>query len=210
MIESIYQIIFQLTAQIVEIIRNLGYTGIFIGMTIESSFFPFPSEIILIPAGALVAKNEMSFLMVFLAGVLGSLTGALINYFIASVLGRNAVEFLISRYGKFLFITKDSLKKSDEYFKKHGEITTFIGRLIPGVRQLISLPAGFSRMNLFKFCTFTVLGAGIWSIILISLGYLFGNNVELIKEKTDTLMPVILLFSLIILVIYLFVNKRRR
>ncbi len=210
MIESIYQIIFQLTAQIVEIIRNLGYTGIFIGMTIESSFFPFPSEIILIPAGALVAKNEMSFLMVFLAGVLGSLTGALINYFIASVLGRNAVEFLISRYGKFLFITKDSLKKSDEYFKKHGEITTFIGRLIPGVRQLISLPAGFSRMNLFKFSTFTVLGAGIWSIILISLGYLFGNNVELIKEKTDTLMPVILLFSLIILVIYLFVNKRRR
>ena len=157
-------------------INQIGYLGIFLGMTLESSFIPFPSEIIMIPAGALVAQGQMSFLIVFFMGLLGSLTGALINFFLALFLGRTTIDFFVDKYGRFIFISQDKLKKSDDYFKKYGEITTFVGRLIPVIRQLISLPAGFSKMNLKKFCAFTSLGAGLWSLILISVGYFFGNN----------------------------------
>lgn len=189
------------------IIKELGYIGIFIGMTIESSFFPFPSEIILIPAGALVAKGEMTFLFVFLAGLLGSLLGALINYFLALFLGRAAANVLVAKYGKFLFLSEKKLKKSDNYFKKHGQVTTFIGRLIPGIRQLISLPAGFSKMNLFKFCLFTAIGAGLWTAILIYIGYLFGNNYEMIKQN---LTLILLLFSFIVAIIYILIRRKRK
>ena len=198
MIEFFNQIVEGLLA----IIAKFGYLGIFIGMTIESSFFPFPSEIIMIPAGALIAKGEMVFIWVFLAGLLGSLAGALINFFLAFYLGRRTINFLILKYGKFFLLGKKGLERSDIYFKKHGEITTFLGRLIPVVRQLISLPAGFSKMNLFRFCLFTSLGAGIWTFILIYLGYLFGNNSELIKANMNLIFLVISIFLLIILISY--------
>ncbi len=201
-----FELFFQLIEALLSLIQGAGYFGIFIGMTIESSFFPFPSEIILIPAGALVAKGEMTFAFVFLAGLLGSLTGALINFFLALVLGRRAVDLLISKYGKILFLNKKSIKRSDKYFKKHGEITTFVGRLIPGIRQIISLPAGFSRMNIFKFCFFTALGAGLWTGILICVGYFFGSNAELFKQNIALILIVI---SLIIVLIYLLFSKRK-
>ena len=189
-------------------ISEVGYIGIFLGMTIESSFFPFPSEIILIPAGALVAKGQMSFFLVFIASLLGSLLGATINFFLALYLGRRTVDKMVSRYGKFLFITKKSLKKTDDYFKKHGEITTFIGRLIPGIRQLISLPAGFSRMNFGKFVLFTGLGAGIWSLFLIYLGYIFGSDYIFIKENMNIISLLFLSFSLIIIIIYILLKRK--
>ena len=192
---------------LLEIINKLGYLGIFIGMTIESSFFPFPSEAILIPAGILVAQGQKSFALVFLAGLLGSLTGALINFFLALFLGRRTANILVSKYGRFFFITDEKLKRSDNYFKEHGEITTFVGRLIPGVRQLISLPAGFSRMNLSKFCLFTALGAGIWALILILVGYFFGSSIGTSLKLMITF--VVLLFSVIILLIYIIWKKRK-
>ena len=179
------EIITQIASFLVLIIKELGYFGIFMGMLIESSFFPFPSEVILIPAGALIASGELNFFLVFVSSLLGSLSGALINFFLALFLGRAFVDLLVLKYGKFIFINKEKLKKSDEYFKKHGEITTFIGRFIPAIRQLISIPAGFSKMNLLKFCLFTSLGAGIWALILIYIGYLFGNNSELIQRKYE-------------------------
>lgn len=193
---------------LLSIISKLGYFGIFIGMTIESSFFPFPSEIILIPAGALVARGEMSFILVFLAGLLGSLAGALINFSLAFFLGRKTINLLVSKYGKFLFITKKKLTKSDNYFKKYGGITTFIGRLIIGVRQLISLPAGFSKMNLFKFCLFTGLGAGIWTAILIYVGYFFGSDIDLTLKIVITLL--LIFFSAIVIIIYLQNRKKHK
>ena len=198
----------QFTIFLLNIINEIGYFGIFIGMTIESSFFPFPSEIILIPAGVLIANGKMVFSLVLIAALLGSLAGAMINFFLALFIGRKTADFLISKYGKFIFITKKGLKKSDDYFDKHGEITTFIGRLIPGVRQLISLPAGFSRMNFFKFILFTGLGAGIWSFILIYIGYLFGNNSLWLTENMNFVTFFALFFSLIVLIIYILYKKR--
>ena len=188
------------------VISKAGYIGIFIGMTIESSFIPFPSEAVLIPAGALVARGQMNFFFVFLAGILGSLTGALINYYLALYLGRPTVDFLISKYGKIFLLSQKNLRKSDEYFEKHGEATTFIGRLIPVVRQFISLPAGFSRMNLFKFIFYTTLGAGIWAIILIFVGYFFGSSIS--SEIKITISVITLLLALVTGLIY-FVRKRK-
>jgi len=205
MIEFFNQIVEGLLA----IIAKFGYLGIFIGMVIESSFFPFPSEVIMIPAGALIATGQMTFFWVFFAGLLGSLVGALINFFLAFFLGRKTINFLILKYGKFFLLGKKGLERSDNYFKNHGAITTFIGRFIPVVRQLISLPAGFSKMNLFKFCLFTSLGAGIWIAILIYLGYIFGNNLELISSNMTLVFLVISIFLLIILIGYFIWIKLR-
>ena len=207
MIKEILNNIFQ---YVLELSYSFGYFGIFILMTIESSFIPFPSEIVLIPAGILIAKGEMSFYLVFIFSLLGSLTGALFNYYLALYLGRPAVNKLILRYGKIFFIDKNSLLKSEVFFQKHGEITTFIGRLIPVIRQLISLPAGFSKMNMSKFLIYTTLGAGIWSLILIYIGIIFGNNIELVKQNLDIITYWILAICLIIILVYLLIKKRKK
>jgi membrane protein DedA with SNARE-associated domain len=204
----ITELISQLTILLLEIINELGYFGIYVGMTIESSFFPFPSEIILIPAGALVAQGKMTLWIVFVMGLLGSLTGALINYFLAMYLGRTTIDLLVAKYKKILFLNHEKIKQSDDYFRKHGDITTFVGRFIPVIRQLISLPAGFSRMNLFKFCLFTSLGAGAWVAILIYIGYLCGNNAGLIQENLHIITIIILILTGIISVIYILLNRR--
>lgn len=204
----IIELFSQFTNFLLNFINSIGYIGIFLGMTIESSFFPFPSEIILIPAGALIAKGEMVFPLVFIAGLFGSLVGAMINFFLALFLGRGAVNFIVSKYGKFFFIRGWEIKKSDKYFKEHGEITTFIGRLIPGIRQIISIPAGFSRMNFFKFILFTGLGSGLWSLFLIYVGYFFGSNSLWISKNANFMTIITLLFSLIVLIIYILYKKR--
>ena len=205
----IFDFFYQLIQHLLNVINELGYIGVFIGMVIESSFIPFPSEIILIPAGALVSQGKMSGLMVFLMGLTGSLIGAYINYFLALFLGRRTINLLISKYGKFLFLTEMELQKSDLFFNKHGQIATFTGRLIPVIRQIISLPAGFSKMNFFKFSFFTALGAGIWITILIYVGYLFGDNSELIKQNMNLITIILLFFVSVIILIYLWLNKRK-
>jgi len=210
MISQLTELISQMTVLLLSIINQLGYFGIFVGMTIESSFFPFPSEVILIPAGALVAQGKMTLWIVFVMGLLGSLTGALINFFLAMYLGRTTIDLLISKYKHILFLNHEKIKQSDDYFRKHGEITTFIGRFIPVIRQLISLPAGFSRMNLFKFCLFTSLGAGAWVMILIYIGYLFGNNAALIQENMHIVLFILLILSGVIAIIYTLLNRRHK
>jgi membrane protein DedA with SNARE-associated domain len=196
---------------LVSLIGYSGYPGIFILMAIESSFIPFPSEIVMIPAGWLVATGQMSWLFALGAGILGSLAGALFNYYLAFYLGRKAVSKLVSQYGKLFFIDENSIEKSERFFKKHGPITTFIGRLIPIVRQLISLPAGFAKMNLAKFCIYTAVGAGIWSAVLLWLGYTFGNNQALIEQNLNLITwLVVAVVAAIIFVYALCIRNKKR
>jgi len=186
---------------IVETVSSLGYFGIFIMMFLESSFFPFPSEVVMIPAGYLASKGEMNIYLVLLFGILGSLAGALFNYYFAIKLGR---AFLL-RYGKYILISEETILKMEEFFKNHGHISTFSGRLIPGVRQYISLPAGLARMNIFVFSLYTSLGAGIWVLILTILGYFLGNNQALVKEY----LHIIVIVILILLAIFAYFYYRR-
>ena len=159
---------------IVQTVNAWGYFGIFIAMFLESSFFPFPSEVIMIPAGYLAFQGEMNLPLAIATGILGSVTGALFNYWLAYRYGR---PFLL-RYGRYFFLKPENLEKLERFFAQHGEISTFNGRLIPGVRQYISLPAGLSRMSLGRFSLYTALGAGIWVTVLALLGYFLGAHKE--------------------------------
>ena len=189
---------------IVETVSSLGYAGIFIMMFLESSFFPFPSEVVMIPAGYLAYKGEMNMYLVILFGILGSLAGSLFNYYLAVKFGR---RFLI-KYGKYFFIKEETIVKMEEFFKKHGHISTFSGRLMPVVRQYISLRAGLAKMNLFVFSLYTSLGAGIWVAILAILGYYLGDNEGLIKEYLRYIIVAILI-ALVVLAFWYYRKTKR-
>ena len=179
---------------IVETVGSLGYIGIFIMMFLESTVFPIPSEVVMIPAGYLAHKGEMNIYIVIILGALGSLCGALFNYYFALKFGR---AFLM-KYGKYFFVSHETIEKTEVFFKDHGHISTFSGRLIPGLRHYISLPAGLARMNLFVFCLYTTLGATIWVIILTVLGYYIGDNEELVKEYLRYLIIGLLVFLVLL------------
>jgi len=195
----------QLAQQLVDLIFGWGYFGIFIMMAIESSFIPFPSEIVLVPAGYLASKGDMSITYILISAMSGSIIGAFVNYFLAFTLGR---KFLL-RYGKYLFISPEALGKMEKFFKKHGHISTFTGRLIPGIRQLISIPAGLAKMDLLEFTAFTTLGAGIWALILILLGYYIGENQELIQEYLQEITMGVVGVLAIIAILYYRHHKKR-
>jgi membrane protein DedA with SNARE-associated domain len=175
---------------LVQTIGSWGYAGIFCLMFLESSFFPFPSEVVMIPAGYLAYKGQMNLFIVLIAGIGGSLAGALFNYYLSVKLGRK----LLLKYGAYIWFDAKKLEKLEEFFYNHGEISTFNGRLIPGVRQYISLPAGLARMNLIRFSIYTSLGAGIWVAILVALGYFIGENEALIKEYLRVIVYLALAF----------------
>jgi membrane protein DedA with SNARE-associated domain len=168
-------------------------------MTIESSFIPFPSEIILIPAGYLASQGKLNVVVCILVASFASVVGALINYYIAKHFGRN----YILKKKKIIFINIEHLKKTQAFFKKYGPITIFFGRLIPIVRQYISLPAGFGNMDLKKFITYTFLGAFIWSLFLVLLGYYVGFAASSILTMYK--LTIVIIFAVLIIG-YLFIN----
>ncbi|MFH1744560.1 MAG: DedA family protein [bacterium] len=162
---------------------KIGYTGIVFLMAVESSFVPYPSEIVIPPAAYLASIGKMNFWLVVLCGIAGSLIGASINYFLARTLGRTIVYYSAShKMAKWFLINEQKIRKSEEYFLERGSISTFIGRLIPGVRQLISIPAGFARMDFKQFIFYTFLGSGVWVFILALLGYTLGSNQEILNN----------------------------
>ncbi len=184
-----------IVSSIVNAVSSFGYFGIFVMMFLESTVVPIPSEIVMIPAGYLAANGEMNIYIVLFMGIFGSLAGAVFNYYLALKYGRP----FLSKYGKYIFFNEQTQKKIDDFFLKHGHISTFSGRLIPGVRHLISIPAGLAKMNFFKFTFYTTLGAGIWVTILTLLGYFIGQNQELIhKYLALTLNSVLILLALYI------------
>ena len=162
-------------------IENASYMLVFWFMVIESSFLPFPSEVVVPPAAYLaVTRGDMNLFAIIVVATAGAVVGALINYGLSVWLGRPIVyAFANSRLGHACLIDQTKVENAERYFDRHGAISTFIGRLIPAVRQLISIPAGLSRMNLGVFVTFTALGAGVWNAILAALGYWLGKTVPL-------------------------------
>jgi membrane protein DedA with SNARE-associated domain len=190
---------------IVQTVGKLGYPGIFALMFLESSFFPFPSEVVIPPAAYLAAKGQMNLLLVILIGILGSIGGALFNYYLCLYLGRP----MVLRLGKYVGLTEHKYARSEHYFKNHGEISTFVGRLIPGVRQYISLPAGLARMNVPRFVLFTGLGAGIWVTVLAWIGYFVGNNEALIEQYVNRSLAYILVFVALLVIGYVWWHRKK-
>ena len=161
------------------ITAGLGHLGVLILMTLESSFIPFPSEIVIPPAAYLASSGEMNLGLIILAGVAGSLVGASINYFLAVWLGRPLIYRLAATgWARWLMITPGKIERAEKYFLDSSGSATFFGRLIPVIRQLVSLPAGFCRMPFWRFITLTALGSSIWVIVLALLGYFVGANRE--------------------------------
>lgn len=189
---------------IVNLVESWGYLGIFCMMFLESSFFPFPSEVAMIPAGYLVFQGKMNIFLAFFAGTFGSLMGAIFNYYLCYFFGRGLIE----KYGKYVGIDDDKMQKFESFFKRHGEISTFNCRLIPGIRQYISLPAGLAKMNIFRFSLFTTLGAGIWVAILLGLGYFLGQNETILKEKLHIITIILLFFVILTFIIYFYFYKK--
>lgn len=163
------------------VVDNASYLLVFLLMAVESSFIPFPSEVVVPPAAYLACtKGDMNVLVVVLVATAGAIAGALVNYYLAMWIGRPIVyAFANSKFGHACLIDEAKVMKAESYFDRHGAISTFIGRLIPAVRQLISIPAGLARMNIFKFVIFTGLGALIWNAVLGGLGYWLGKTVPL-------------------------------
>ena len=191
---------------IVDTVSSLGYTGIFVMMFLESSFFPFPSEVVMVPAGYLAARGEMNIFIAVFAGILGSLAGAVFNYFLAIKFGRA----FLSKYGKYVLVKEETLQKMEDFFAKHGHISTFSGRLIPAVRQYISLPAGLAKMDIWKFSLYTSLGAGIWVLILTLLGYFIGQNEALVKEYLQIIIISILLLLAVLILFYIRIKMKKQ
>ncbi len=196
----------ELVNWLVNTIGALGYPGIFILMTIESSAFPFPSEVIMIPAGYLVQKGEMNMVAVILCGTFGSLAGAYANYFAAHHFGRP----LLVKYGRYIWLTDEKLAKVEKYFREHGEVSMFVGRLLPGIRQLISLPAGLAGMNHVKFTLYTLAGAGIWVTVLSFIGYFIGASRHLVAQYTRHAVISAVVLSVLIAVVYVWNHRRKK
>lgn len=186
---------------LVQTIKQLWYGWIFIWMFLESSFFPFPSEIIMTPAWYLASKWEMNLYLVILIWILGSLAWAWLNYILASKLGRKFLEKIMK---------KEKVDKLEDFFQKHGHISTFTWRLIPWIRQYISFPAGLAKMSPAKFSFYTSLGAWIWVIILTLLGYFIWENQDLIHKYLKEITIITLVCIVVLIWIYYYFNVKRK
>lgn len=178
--------------------ENLNYGTITLLMAIESSFIPFPSELVVPPAAykALQPGSDINIVLIVLFATIGALIGAYINYFLAKIFGRPIIyKFADSRLGHFLLLDSSKVEKAENYFREHGTISTFVGRLITVIRQLISIPAGLAKMKLLPFTVFTFLGAFIWNWVLAFLGYLAHGQKDIIEKYNSELAIALLAFG---------------
>lgn len=187
-------------------VGGMGYGGIFLLMAMESSILPVPSELVMPPAGYLAHQGEMNAWVAIACGTLGSLVGAYANYFAARYLGRP----LVLKYGRFVGISEEKFSRVERFFLRHGEISTFIGRLLPVIRHLISLPAGMAGMGHLRFSLYTLLGAGIWCTVLTGIGYAIGENQALILRYSHVALTLTIIGCGLILAVYILVQRRKR
>jgi membrane protein DedA with SNARE-associated domain len=189
---------------------NLNYFTLTVLMTIESSFIPFPSEVVVPPAAWKAAQGEMNIFLVVFFATLGALIGALINYYLGLSLGRLIIYKLAdTRLAHFFLIDRSKIEKAEQYFVKHGKSSTLVGRLVPGIRQLISVPAGMAKMKLGSFILFTCIGAGIWNIILAIIGYFLYSQKELLHKYYNELSIALIVLGCLF-VIYLVYNGLKK
>lgn len=191
---------------LLDTIGTMGYPGIFLLMAMESSVIPVPSELVMPPAGYLAQQGKMNMAAAILSGTFGSLLGAYANYYASHYLGRP----LIIKYGKYFLIPADKFERVERFFLRHGEISTFIGRLLPVVRHLVSIPAGLAGMNHLRFSAYTLLGAGIWCSILAGIGYVIGENQQLITQYAHQALIVVVIFSMLLVAVYVWWQRRNR
>lgn len=191
--------------------ENITYPTVFFLMTLESTFLPVPSELVVPPAAWKAAQGEMNIFLVVFFSTLGCVFGALINYYLAKYLGRRIIYSLVdTKIAHMLFINKEHMEKSEAFFIKYGKSSTFIGRLVPGVRHLISIPAGIARMNIADFIFYTAVGSAIWNSILAALGYFLYSQQELLKRyyKDLTIFFLAVFVFFVIYIIYKYFLKK--
>lgn len=198
-------------------VNNASYLFVFVFMVIESSFIPFPSEVVVPPAAYLaMQKGDMNIFLVVLAATAGALVGALVNYVLSLLIGRPIVyAFANSRFGHACLINQEKVERAEKYFDNHGAASTFFGRLIPAVRQLISIPAGIAKMNIWVFMLFTSLGALIWNCILAGLGWWLSRHVSLDElyvsvEKYNSYLTLGGIIILVLCVLYILYNAFKK
>ena len=194
---------------ILDFIQSLGYSGVFILMTLESALIPIPSEIVMPFGGFLAHKGILSFTGVVLAGAVGNLVGSLISYYIGYVVHEDTLLRLIQKYGKFVLINKTDYLKCSGWFKKHGDGVAFFSRLIPGVRTFISLPAGIFRVNILKFSIYTFVGSLIWSYFLTYIGFYLGANWDSFTSFFGKFQYVVIA-AVVFLVVYFLLRKTKK
>jgi membrane protein DedA with SNARE-associated domain len=199
----------QFIAWLVDTIGRMGYTGIVLLMAMESSILPVPSELVMPPAGYLAARGDMNLVVALLCGTFGSVIGAYANYLVASMVGR----WVFVRYGKWVLLSERSLERTERFFARHGEIATFVGRLFPVIRHLISIPAGLARMPLGRFFAYTAAGAGIWCAILLAIGWIIGKAGESLSREMLTSYShraVLYLLPVVAVIVAVYVWRARR
>ncbi|MBO7228802.1 MAG: DedA family protein [Bacteroidales bacterium] len=192
---------------------NMNYGTVTLLMAVESSFIPFPSEVVVPPAAYKATKpdSDMNVVLVIVFATLGALIGALVNYYLALWLGRPIVyKFAESKLGRLCLLDASKIETAEKYFDKHGKSSTLIGRLVPAVRQLISIPAGLARMNIVTFLTFTALGAGIWNTILAVLGYIAAGQSDLIDKYSHELSYILIGLGILFVAYLIFKAVRKK
>jgi len=190
--------------------NQLGYWGIGLLMFLENLFPPIPSELIMPLAGFTVAKGQMDFIPVIIAGVVGTILGAFPWYYIGKFISEERLEHLADKYGKWISVTSKDIKKANNWFNEHGGKAVFFCRLVPGVRTLISLPAGINNMPLIPFTLYSTLGTTIWVTFLTFLGYKLGDNYELVDEYLGPVSKIILAIIVIFFILWVVRKQMRR
>lgn len=194
---------------ILQIMTSLNYVGIGLLMFLENLFPPIPSELIMPLAGFTISQKQMEFFPAIFAGVVGTMLGALPWYYVGKLVGEENIKRLADKYGKWISISRKDIEKADQWFHRHGEKAVFFGRLVPGVRTLISLPAGISNMKLIPFLIYSTLGTTIWISFLTFAGYKLGENYELVDEYLAPVSKIVFVILILAFVFWL-VQKRRK
>jgi membrane protein DedA with SNARE-associated domain len=189
---------------LVSFIHGVGYPGIFIGMAVGNMLVPIPVELVMIPAGYLVEQGEMNFWFAIGCAIAGDICGSLVSFYVAFHFGRR----VLVAFGKHLFFGQDKIEMLDRFFASHGEMSTLTGRLMPGLRHFMAFPAGLSHMHVKKFIIYTGVGGGLWSGILIWIGYLVGGNKDLVKHYMSYVECIVI--GGVILMVVLYIKRHRK